>query len=388
MADIVLVMIVKNESRIIERCLNSAKDIITSYSIIDTGSGDDTVDRIRNWGIQNNIKGQVIERPWKNFGHNRSESFNEAKKYVISQGFDISKTFALFIDADMVLKRLPKFNKQHLLKNKGFQLKQIHNNLFYFNLRMALFECEWKCVGVTHEFWAATGVDSVTYDQLEIDDREDGGAKADKFQRDEILLLQGLVEEPNNGRYMFYLGQTYWCLGQYEKSIQWYKKRVDMGGWYEETWYSHYKIVENYLKLDKTLEAIEWCFKGYHYYPKRTESFNILCKYLRDHGNNNLCYFISNFAENIKIPNDKLFMEDDVYKYKFTEHKSIAAYYCNKIYEGYECCENLLKNIEYPNKLLTIKNEFYYIQSIATNDIKHNINEKNLIAVSDRDDVV
>jgi tetratricopeptide (TPR) repeat protein len=388
MADVVLVMIVKNESRIIERCLNSAKDIISSFSIVDTGSTDKTVEIIKNWGLDNNMKGQVIERPWKNFGHNRTESFIEAKKYVIENGFNISKTFALFIDADMILKKLPKYNKQHLLKNKGFQLKQIHNNLFYYNLRLALFESDWQCVGVTHEFWSASGVDSESYDYLEIDDREDGGAKADKFQRDEMLLIQGLVDEPNNGRYMFYLAQTYWCLGQYEKSITWYKKRVDLGGWYEETWYSHYKLVENYIKLDKPMEAIEWCFKGYHYYPKRTEAFNILCKYLRDLGNNNLCYFISNFAENIKLPNDKLFMEDDVYKYKFTEHKSISAYYCNKIKEGYESCENLLKTIEYPNKQLTIQNEFFYIQSVTHNDIKHKKIDSSLIAISDKDTTV
>lgn len=388
MSDIVLVMIVKNESKIIERCLNSTKDIISSFSIIDTGSTDNTFEIITNWSLQNNIKGQILQRPWKNFGHNRTESFIEAKKYIIDHNFDKSKTFALFIDADMILHKLPKFNKHHLLKYKGLDLKQTHNSLFYYNLRLASFDCDWKCIGVTHEYWDSPGVSKSSYDFLEIDDKEDGGSKSDKFQRDEILLTQGLVDEPKNTRYMFYLAQTYWCLGNYDKSIHWYKKRVEFGGWYEETWYSHYKIVENYIKLNKPLEAIEWCLKGYHYYPKRTESFNILCKHLRDTGNYNLCYFLSNFVENIQLPHDKLFIEKDVYEYKFTEHKSISSFYCNKIDDGYESCEKLLKLPTFPNKTLILNNSFYYIQSIP-HSIIQNINLLSPISfLSDKNDII
>ena len=41
-------MIVKNESKIIERCLNSARPIIDSVSICDTGSTDETPEIIEN----------------------------------------------------------------------------------------------------------------------------------------------------------------------------------------------------------------------------------------------------------------------------------------------------------------------------------------------------
>ena len=40
-------MIVKNESKIIERCLNSVKNIIDCYSIVDTGSTDNTKELIQ-----------------------------------------------------------------------------------------------------------------------------------------------------------------------------------------------------------------------------------------------------------------------------------------------------------------------------------------------------
>ena len=45
---ITLAMIVKNEAQIIERCLDSIKDHITGWVIIDTGWTDDTQKIIEN----------------------------------------------------------------------------------------------------------------------------------------------------------------------------------------------------------------------------------------------------------------------------------------------------------------------------------------------------
>ena len=44
---ICLNMIVKNESAVIERCLASLRDHIDAWVIVDTGSTDDTMDKIR-----------------------------------------------------------------------------------------------------------------------------------------------------------------------------------------------------------------------------------------------------------------------------------------------------------------------------------------------------
>ena len=46
MSQLSLVMIVKNESKIIERCLDSIKPIIDSIIISDTGSTDNTIEII------------------------------------------------------------------------------------------------------------------------------------------------------------------------------------------------------------------------------------------------------------------------------------------------------------------------------------------------------
>ena len=82
-----LCMIVKNESKIIERCLNSVKPLIDYVCIVDTGSTDDTIDVINNWMKSNDIEGKVIFEPWKNFAYNRSFAMEKIRE---KNGKDLS----------------------------------------------------------------------------------------------------------------------------------------------------------------------------------------------------------------------------------------------------------------------------------------------------------
>ena len=60
MNSIGLCMIVKDESHVIERCLDSVKNLIDFVLILDTGSSDGTQEVIKNWIDRNNIPGKVI----------------------------------------------------------------------------------------------------------------------------------------------------------------------------------------------------------------------------------------------------------------------------------------------------------------------------------------
>jgi glycosyltransferase involved in cell wall biosynthesis len=73
---ICLTMIVKNESVVLRRCLESVRDIISAYVIVDTGSDPDQLAIQREIAAEvfAGIPGQIVERPWVNFAHNRSES--------------------------------------------------------------------------------------------------------------------------------------------------------------------------------------------------------------------------------------------------------------------------------------------------------------------------
>ena len=215
-------MIVKNESRIILRLLESVLPIIDTYVICDTGSTDNTPAIIIDFFNSHGIRGEVINEPFKNFGYNRTFALKAASGKA---------TYALLLDADMIFRIEPSFNKQLLTKH-GYLIIQKGGNLSYHNVRLIRLDIDAKCLGPTHEYYDfPPGSEIEKLNSLWIDDIGDGGCKADKFDRDIRLLKQGIEEEPTNGRYYFYLANSYFNSGRHGESIPYYKKRIELGGW-------------------------------------------------------------------------------------------------------------------------------------------------------------
>src|SRR4051812_15715323 len=92
---ITLCMIVRNEAATIERCLDSVRPLISRWVIVDTGSTDDTADRIKR--ELDGIPGELHHRPWRNFGANRTELMD------LAQGVG---DYLLLLDADMTLRQI------------------------------------------------------------------------------------------------------------------------------------------------------------------------------------------------------------------------------------------------------------------------------------------
>ncbi len=159
-----------------------------------------------------------------------------------------------------------------------------------------------------------------------MNDPGDGGSKADKFERDERLLLQGINDPETTPdlhiRYLFYLAQTYFHLSQFENSIKWYKKRVEAGGWVEEVFYSLLRIgfcyeqlanrsankqnevtdadeketvkgqEEQYLAL-----AVFYFQKAWEYRPTRAEPLYQLARLYRLRSQNNIAFDVCSARE-------------------------------------------------------------------------------------------
>lgn len=369
-----LTMIVKNESRIIERCLNSVKGIIDCVSICDTGSTDNTVAIIENFLEKNHIPGKVHNDPWKNFGYNRTNSAALAQKTLIDLGFPLERTYLLFLDADMLLEISPKFDKDALVDD-SYLMIQKSCSLSYYNQRLARASLTWDCVGVTHEYWACKSgnVKRGQIETLVIDDREDGGCKADKFERDVRLLTQGLKDEPNNERYMFYLAQSYKCLNQFDDSIHWYKERIARGGWKEEVYYAKYMIGECYEGKKDWEKALTWYLDAYQSNPKRAETLHKIANHYRNANQNDLAYLFAAQGKKIPYPTDEiLFVSHPVYNYQFDEEISISGFYTPQKSDGYNSLNKLLLSKDVPPhvKGQAQNNLMFYVEKLKNAQLK------------------
>ena len=385
-------MIVKNESKIITRLFDSVLHVIDSYCICDTGSTDNTIELITDYFKSKNIPGKVVVEPFKNFCHNRN--------FALTSCIGMSD-FVLLLDADMILET-KNFNKNMLNMADQFHILQGCDAFYYQNMRIVKNNGLYSYSGVTHEYIntpSNSHTHSFAKNEIFIKDIGDGGAKHDKFERDIRLLLEGLREDPNNDRYHFYLANSYHDSGRYCEAIATYKKRIELGGWKEEVWYSYYRIGMCFKSIDKIADAIHYWLKGYEFYPDRLEGLYEIIKHYRYDGKNKLAYMIYKEAKNIL---DKkynrtgyLFLHDDVYTSKlFYEFTIIAAYVgiknindeivsvLNNSLNGSEV-NNMLQNMKFykdiliPTTKIIIDDKF--VSNINNEDITFNSSSSCLI---------
>lgn len=341
---IIILLMVRNEGRIIERCMRAAAAAAkpTAFILADTGSTDNTIATATATAASLGIPIHVAQHTWQNFGHNRTFSYQAAQAYAAQAGFDPKTTYALTLDGDMVLSgELPPAP----LTAPGYQLIQRAGTLEYANTRLLRLDIPWTCVGATHEYWDGPTIAPLQPPTLWIDDRNDGGCKSDKFERDERLLLADLAADPSNCRTHFYLAQTYKCLGRLEESIAWYKKRIGLGGWFEEIWYSMYMLVDLYLKLNQPEKAEVWAARAHALTPYRAEHYYALCKYYREKAVHWKAAHYYHVGKAVRRPPVALFLEAPVYEHLLDYENTIISYYVNP-----RRTDGLIASVEYLNR--------------------------------------
>ncbi len=367
-------MIVKNESRIIKRLFDSVISIIDSYCICDTGSTDNTVDIIESYFKEKNIPGKIIKEPFKDFCHNRNVSLQSC--------FGLSD-YILFLDADMMIE-INGFNKSILNTAQSFHIFQGNDSFFYQNLRIVKNNKLYKYMGVTHEYIDVPSTNTMSglpKNLIFIKDIGDGGSKGDKSERDIRLLLNGLKDEPTNVRYHFYLANSYHDSGRFEEAISVYKKRIELGGWREEVWYSYYRIGLCYKHMGKFADALNSWLEGYDYYPNRLESIYEIIHHYRETSKHKLGMIFYKMAKDILDKNDNrdsyLFLYNDIYTYKIIYEYSILASYNNITNINNEIVTILNHSTEEAlnnNVLLNMKFYKHILPKINTFDMSNSLN--------------
>ena len=345
---IALLLMVRNEGRILRRCVESAERLVDAVVVVDTGSTDDTV------AVAQELGAVVHKRLWRDFGRSRTESFEAARN---------AGDLLLALDADMRLVCPdPDALRDYLAAHPaaGYTLVQLNGDLAYRNVRIMRADREWNCRGVTHEYWQRRDaiVEDVPRELCCIDDVNDGGCKEDKFPRDERLLRAGLVEEPGNERYVYYLANTLACEGKRDEAAEMYKRRLAMGGWEQERYMSCYMLAK--LSADP-VDAEAWAQRATAIDPERLEADMWLAQRLRERRQHHKAW---HYLRRRAPPEGKLFLEQSAYDQpRVAYERSILAYYVNEDRAaGMGYC---LAALQGPYEAVTLNNLRYYAQPIG-----------------------
>lgn len=358
-------MIVKNESKIITRCLDSVAKYIDCYVIHDTGSKDGTQKIIKDYFDKLNIKGKIYDFPWINFYQNRTVAIKDAKN---------KSDYILLIDADMTFKTDDEEFKEKLELDM-YSIDQISNGVTYSNVRIVKGDLDYDYIGVAHEFILCKKKEfrHTRLEDLYIDDHMDGSNRIGKYERDIELLNNGLRKKDLplglKQRYSFFLGQSYRDLKKYDKAIKYYKLRVELGDFEEEIFYSLYQIGMLYLVQNNFTDAFMYMFKAYDKRPSRIEPLYQLIKYFRINKQYNMAKLLLMKCVTAKTPvKDTLFVETDVYNF-LSQFEVVQISHHIKDHDfGRHIAEGLmhLKQVPYEIKQDAINNMFYYSKSLKT----------------------
>jgi len=334
---ICLNMIVRNEAHIIHELFDSVAPFISSWVIVDTGSDDGTQDVIEKNMVSLGIAGELHERPWKNFGHNRSEALSLARGHG---------DYIWVMDADDVLVGQPDFSN---LSADVYSMRYRMGPSWSF-WRRQLFRdgLPWYYAGVVHE---VPRVDAeVVHARLDgdyhVEYRSCGGRSKDaqKFERDRDLLLVEVGRHPADSRSVFYLAQTYFDMGDVVNARAWYARRVEMGGWDEEIYYSMLRIAESMAALNEPWTEIQDAYlRAWEFRPNRAEALHAIAVKYRTDNRFQLGHLFAQRAASIPFPDqDVLFVNAAVHTWSARDEQSICASWMGNHSEAIALCRDIL----------------------------------------------
>jgi glycosyltransferase involved in cell wall biosynthesis len=336
-----LVMIVRNEAPMIRRCLASVRPIIDYWVVVDTGSTDGTQQIVAE--CLEGVPGELFERPWVGFAHNRTEAIGFARGHG---------RYALVVDADELVETSDDFSKESLTAD-AYLVVANHTGMTYLRQQILRNDLPWRYEGVLHEeaFCAqsrrveiASGIRMLA---------GHAGARArdpTTFRRDALLLETALLSEPDNTRYVFYLAQAYRDAGDFELATRYYRRRSEMGGSRDEIWVSLYMIARmRELTRGPRATLVEEYLKAFQFEPLRAEPLYRIGAHFRQGGEHHVARLF--LLQGLQVPSPPLtalLVERDVYQYQLALEYAAACSGAGAHDEAIAACNRMLRDRSLP----------------------------------------
>jgi tetratricopeptide (TPR) repeat protein len=333
-------MIVKNEAHVVERCLDSVRPFVDYWVIVDTGSTDGTQDVIR----QNlcAIPGELHERPWRDFGTNRSEAI------ALARG---KADYILVMDADHLFAAPPEFAFRDLVAD-GYFIAHRYAGVEYGQAVLLADRIAWHYEGVLHEYVTADVPHHfVPLAGPWVEVRHEGARSRDPqtYTKDAAILEAALSREPGNTRYAFYLAQSLKDAGDLPRALAAFRRRATMGGWDEEAWHARYQAAQIAERLGMAAAEIERAYlEAFNARPGRAEPLVQLARWHRLRQEWALALLYARAAAAIARPPDQLFVEEAIYSWSALDELSIAAWHAGAHDEGRRAAERLASEGRFP----------------------------------------
>ncbi len=315
-----LAMIVKNEAKRIQSVLASYRPFIDAWTILDTGSTDGTQDLIRR--ELDGIPGTLHEEPFVDFATSRNRAL---------ELHGTTTVFSIMPNGDVLEGggALVSFLDAHRRDFAGAYRVRIAPGHYFHPLVMRT-GFGWRYKWRTHECAMGPNTGPAIPDVTVFRDR---GTRTDdewraRWMRDLDLLNRDRIDDPNDPRPYFYLGQTHECLGQPAQALDMYEKRAKMGGYFDEVYEAKFRIAKMKERLGHPWPEIQQAYlEAYAHDPRRAEPLYAISEYWYGKEIHSVSRLFSVTAARMPKPPTDLFLDEDVYTWKAADRGSISSFY-------------------------------------------------------------
>lgn len=252
-------LIMKNEGKVLPRLLGTIYPLLDWYTVIDTGSTDNSKQIVKDFFDSKFIPGEIHDHPFVDF--------EDARNYAIEK-IKGKADNAFWIDCDEEISIDEKFNlidlKNKLIKYDCGLLSVQYDSSKYARVNFFNTGKPFKWKGKVHEYLTyPTETTMFSVEGLTTIVHPDGASWANEKEKylNHAAILEKEVAKNNDPRDVFYLAQSYKDAGEKEKAIEWYRKRVDMTeGYYEERYFAQLQVGNLMTNLGKLPSEVisEW----------------------------------------------------------------------------------------------------------------------------------
>ena len=340
----VISIMIKDEEKTICETLKPFVDSgYKKYYIYDTGSTDNTIEVVSKFLSDNEVDFIIGEEPFINFSESRNRLID-----LVKINFPTYKFF-IMLDCEWYIVNANKLLVYcNEISDEDFDHYSIdvHSGNVFGHYRLFRMSGSSRFSGPVHEYVTNGTSRKLPNDvYFNYSPSEYGCEKSKKRHSRDLTIIENFLETNRDPRYVFYLAQTYECLGEKEKALKYYNERYEMkSGFSEERYISLLRSGKILTGLNVWPMALECYLKAYSIRPSRIESLVYIAKHY-DSNELYLKYHYSKLACEAVYPyNDMLFIENYMYNYERWNQLSISAWYFNEFEEGYKAT---LKALEY-----------------------------------------
>lgn len=318
-----LVMIVGNDMGVLPRIIASVKDYVHTFMVCDIGSNDGTHEYLKNlFSERGTLRGAVLRHNFEDFSTNKNLCLQAA------ESLDPPMDYFLVPESDYELVvKSPTWLDE--IQN-DYNLVGIEGNLFYragilvssrkgFRFQGRTYEVLKSSKGPQEEFTRSD------FNGISFVNHGDSPRRLNRGKEDVKLLSLDLQENPDNARTVFNLARVYESLQMYDSALKHYQQRIQMSGWYEEVWYSMYKVgVCKVMRNDDFDSYVNDFLEAYDALMTRAEPLFWLARLARTRRRYGLCLMFGLQGMAIQDPSEHhhLFIEKPVYEWQLKDEVS------------------------------------------------------------------